>query len=69
MVFGRPLYGACVAYLILLTISAADNTKIPCYRPTRWLRAFLEWNFWLPIATCSYSMYVWHILVLECLGP
>ena len=68
-IFGRPLYGACVAYLILLAVSADPERKIPCYRPTKWLRAFLEANFWLPIATFSYSMYIWHIYVLAIFGP
>jgi peptidoglycan/LPS O-acetylase OafA/YrhL len=67
--FGRTIYGACLAYLILLVISADTKVQIPIYRPTKWMRAFLEWNFWLPIATFSYSMYVWHILVLEIFGP
>ena len=28
------------------------------------MQAFLELNFWLPIATFSYSMYIWHYILL-----
>ena len=69
-IVSRQLYGACLAYLILLCISANEDTNpIPWYRPTRWIKGFLCMNIWLPIATFSYSMYIWHLRFLDILGP
>jgi peptidoglycan/LPS O-acetylase OafA/YrhL len=66
----RSLYGAVLAYLILLCVSADTVVNpIPWYRPTRWIRAFLCLDIWLPIATVSYSMYIWHLILIQKLFP
>ena len=38
--------------------------EIPWYRPSRWLRSFLEWGIWTPVANLSYAIYLVHIFVM-----
>ena len=57
----RALYGASLAYLILLMISPSPKTAIPFKHPTKYIRAFLSLSLWVPIATLSYSIYLWHM--------
>jgi len=59
--FFRAVYGGCLSYLILLMISPDPNSTIPYSRPTKFIRGFLSLPFWIPIATLSYSIYLWHI--------
>lgn len=60
------LYGAAWMYLVPGFLS---KEHIPCYRPTRCCRAFLGWSFWLPLATISYSLYVYHIDIIFLISP
>ena len=57
----RCAYGA--AWLWLMP-SFLSNETIPMYRPASWCRAFLGCGGWLPIATLSYSIYVWSVLFI-----
>ena len=53
----RVIFATCWAYLMpgLLSID-----EIASYFPTKHLRRFLSANFWVPIATISYSFYLIH---------
>lgn len=56
----RVIYGLCWSYLIpgfLMT------DPIPYYCSACCCRSFLAWSIWLPMATISYSFYVWHLLI------
>jgi len=44
-------------------LSPKPSTAIDWKRPTKYMRAFLSSSFWIPIATISYSMYLWHLFV------
>ena len=55
----RPVYGMCLSYLLAIIVTAKEDASF--FRPSGFLRAFLSWSFWLPIATVSYSFYVWHV--------
>lgn len=61
----RPLYGLCLAYLIEMILSPKPDQTIAYYRPSKYLRWFLSSRFWVPIATTSYSFYIWHLYVLN----
>ena len=58
----RQLFGAVVAYQIHLMLSPKPETQIPCYRPSCFLRWILSKKFWVPLATISYSFYVFHLV-------
>lgn len=57
----RQLFGASIAYLIHLMLSPKPETPIKWYRPTCFLRWLLSKKLWVPLATVSYSFYVFHI--------
>ena len=57
----RAFYGASLAYLILLMISPDPKATISFKNPTKYIRGFLSLSLWVPIATLSYSLYLWHI--------
>ena len=61
--FGRQLYSLGLAYLIFLMVSPSIE-KASIFRPARFIRAVLSMDIWLPLASLSYSMYLWHIPVL-----
>jgi peptidoglycan/LPS O-acetylase OafA/YrhL len=44
-------------------LSPKPLTVISSSRPTKYMRAFLSSSFWVPIATLSYSMYIWHLII------
>ena len=58
--FSRSIYGLCLSYLMLLMVSQ-NSEPLPWYRPVRYMKWILSANFWVPIATLSYSVYIWHI--------
>ena len=57
----RSIYAAAWCYLAVGFLSKND---IPMYRPSFCCKHCLGWSFWLPLATVSYSMYVYHIDVI-----
>lgn len=70
----RSIYGICLAYLIFKMLSVPPDQPLGC-RPTALMRAVLSWDFWVPIATLSYSLYLFHpatinlMEYLNLLGP
>ena len=58
----RSAYAA--AWLGLMPAFLSDEA-IPVYRPASWCRAFLGGGGWLPIATLSYSIYVWSVMFIN----
>jgi hypothetical protein len=36
-------------------------------RPSTYLRIFLSWDLWVPVATLSYSIYIFHVYVITSL--
>lgn len=61
----RQIFGAAVAYLIHMMLTPKPETPIDWYRPSCFLRWILSKQFWVPIATISYSFYVFHIAVID----
>ena len=57
----RPLLGLSWAYMIYIMLT---KEEIGCHRPSRWIKAILEWAVWTPIANLSYSIYLTHLLVI-----
>ena len=57
---GRQIYGASISYLLLLMLSPKPEDNIPWYRPTKYMRAFLSWKIWLPLANLTYTFYLFH---------
>lgn len=62
--FDRPLYGLCLAVMIVLMLSPRPDESISWYRPSRYMRAFLSASIWLPIAVVSYSLYLFHVQII-----
>jgi len=60
----RTIYGGCLSYLILLMISPIPSEAMRWSRPTKYIRGFLSFFLWLPIANLSYSMYLWHLYLM-----
>ena len=60
----RSVYGGCLTYLVAAMLDAHPDESITGYRPTSFLRWFLSWDFWVPIARLSYSVYLWHIVII-----
>lgn len=63
-VFDRPLYGLCLAVLIVLMLSPKPDESISWYRPSRYMRGFLSASIWLPVAVVSYSLYLFHVQII-----
>lgn len=57
----RPVFGLSLAFVTYIMLS---KEELGWHRPSRWLRAFLEWDIWTPIANLSYSVYLIHMLVM-----
>ena len=57
----RQIFGLCLSYLLYIMILPNPNTSISLWRPTCYMRSLLSSNIWVPIATLSYSLYLWHI--------
>ena len=57
----RPLLGLTWSFLIYIMLT---KEELAWYRPTRWIKAFLEWGIWTPIANLSYSTYLIHLPVM-----
>ena len=64
-VFERSIYGLCLAYLLVIMLSTDPESSIAWFRPTRYMRAFLSWSFWLPFATLSFSLYLFHLQIIN----
>lgn len=60
LIFGRQIFGLCLSYLVYLALNPAIK-MIPYFRPSRLVSMILSWKFWIPIATLSYSIYLFHI--------
>ena len=41
-------------------LSPKPDQNIPWYRPTKYMRAFLSWKIWLPLANLTYTFYLFH---------
>jgi len=59
-VISRQGFGLSVAYLVLACITEPSQ-----WCPSYWLKKFLSLRFWLPIATLSYSIYLFHLAVIQ----
>lgn len=57
----RQIYGLIISYLLHLVLNP-ETPKLSIFRPARFIRAFLSWKIWIPIAMLSYSFYLLHIL-------
>ena len=57
------MFGLLLAFFVALMLSPKPEDKIPMYRPTYYMRAFLSASFLLPIAVISYSLYLFHLIV------
>jgi peptidoglycan/LPS O-acetylase OafA/YrhL len=57
----RSLLGLTLVFLVNIMLSKED---LAWYRPARYLRLFLSWDIWSPIANLSYSIYLTHIIIL-----
>ena len=57
----RSLYAAAWFWLIPFFL---EKGHIPAYRPAYCCRAYLGCKGWVPLATISYSMYVWSELLI-----
>jgi len=64
----RHVFSACLALMILVTLSTPADVSIPWNYPSKYFRAFFSSPIWLPIATLSYSIYLWHYLFILLLG-
>lgn len=63
---GRTVYGACWCYLVPGVLTKEETPK---YRPAYCCKALLSWSFWLPLATVSYSVYIFHYVILMTFTP
>lgn len=45
-------------------LSPKPDQNIPWYRPTKYMRAFLSWKIWLPLANLTFTFYLFHGVVL-----
>lgn len=53
---------------MLTSLSPTPETSISWLRPSKYFRGLLSLKLWLPIATLSYSVYLWHPVVLVILS-
>jgi len=60
----RYAFSAFLSVLILVSMSPEPETPISWARPSKYFRGFLSFRIWLPIATLSYSIYIWHFLII-----
>lgn len=58
----RIIFGLCWCYMIpgILT-----NTEITSDTPAYYFHALLSSKIWLPISTISYTIYIWHTLIIS----
>lgn len=57
IIANRNFYSMCLAWIILLCVYKHSSI--------RYLNAFLSFKGWFPLAQLSYSMYIFHILVIS----
>lgn len=57
IVANRNIYSMCLAWIILLCVNKDHSI--------RWLNHFLSLKIWFPLAQLSYSMYIFHIVVIS----
>lgn len=62
----RSLYALAWTYLVPGFLA---KDRIPWYRPAFCCRGCLGSVFWLPLATVSYSLYVYHIEIIMAISP
>ena len=60
----RGVFGICLAYLIARIVSVPPDHSLGC-RPTALMRKIYSSNIWLPIANLSYSMYLFHPVIIN----
>ena len=63
IVFGRQLFTLPLSFLIYLMVSPNANL-MHSLRPVTILRKVLSSPVWLPMATISYSMYLYHVFFI-----
>jgi len=64
----RYVFAACLSLIILTSLSPTKETTISWARPSKYFRGILSLKIWLPIATLSYSIYIWHVTVMGIFG-
>lgn len=57
IIANRNIYSMCLAWIILLCVNKDASI--------RWLNSFLSFRLWYPLAQLSYSMYIFHIVVIS----
>ena len=63
-IIARSGFGLCVSYLMLSSISEPQALSYPSY----WLKRFLSLDCWVPLASISFSMYLFHPVVIQFIG-
>jgi peptidoglycan/LPS O-acetylase OafA/YrhL len=64
----RYFFSIAISVLILTSLSPSPEKSISWWRPSKYFRALMSLKLWLPIATLSYSVYLWHPIVFFALG-
>ena len=64
----RYIFSSCLSLMILSSLSPTKETTISWARPSKYFRGLLSMKIWLPIATVSYSIYLWHHTLMSILG-
>jgi peptidoglycan/LPS O-acetylase OafA/YrhL len=57
IIANRNIYSMCLAWIILLCVNKDVSIS--------WLNRFLSFKLWFPLAQLSYSMYIFHILIIS----
>jgi len=57
IIANRNIYSICLAWIILLCVNKDKSIS--------WLNRFLSFKAWFPLAQLSYSMYIFHIVVIS----
>ena len=60
-IFMRPILGLSWAFQVYIMLT---KEEIKWFRPSRWIKYFLELSVWTPIAILSYSIYLIHEIVI-----
>ena len=55
---------ACLGLMMYASLAPPAETSISWTRPSKYFRGLLSLNVWVPIATLSYSLYLWHPCIM-----